>query len=47
VLAVLGTFVAGLGLCALRYWSGSVLTPILVHVTTNSTAYALAWQLGS
>ena len=47
VLAVLGTFVAGLGLCALRYWSGSVLAPILVHVTTNSAAYALAWQLGS
>ncbi len=47
VLAVFGTFVAGLGLCALRYWSGSVLAPILVHVTTNSAAYALAWQLGS
>jgi len=47
VLAVLGTFAAGVGLCLLRYWSGSVLAPILVHVTTNSAAYALAWWLGA
>lgn len=46
-LAVLGTSVAGVGLCLLRYWSGSVLAPILVHITTNSAAYTLAWLLGS
>lgn len=45
VLAVLGTFLAGVGLCLLRYWSGSVLAPIVVHITTNSAAYALAWSL--
>jgi membrane protease YdiL (CAAX protease family) len=46
VMAVLGTFVAGLTLCVLRYWSGSVLAPILVHGATNSFGYAFAWSIG-
>lgn len=44
-MAVLGTFVAGLTLCVLRYWSGSVLAPMLVHGATNSFGYAFAWWI--
>ena len=40
--AVAGTLVAGLWLCWLRYRSGSILTPMLAHVGTNSLAYSIA-----
>lgn len=45
VFAVAGTFLAGMWLCALRYWSGSILAPVTVHIGTNSLAYALAWAV--
>jgi membrane protease YdiL (CAAX protease family) len=49
VLAVLGavlvTTIAGLVLCWLRYRSGSLLASIVVHISTNSMAYALAWTV--
>lgn len=44
--AVVATAVAGFVLCALRYGSGSVLAPAIVHTTTNSLGYALAWLIG-
>jgi CAAX protease family protein len=43
--AVIATTVAGLVLCALRYGSGSLLAPAIVHTTTNSLGYALAWLI--
>jgi membrane protease YdiL (CAAX protease family) len=42
VFAVVGTLIAGLWLCLLRYRSGSVLTTMLAHVATNSVAYTIA-----
>ena len=41
--AVVGTAVAGLWLCWLRYWSGSVLASMLAHLATNSLGYVIAW----
>ncbi len=41
--AVAGTAVAGLWLCWLRYWSGSVLASMLAHLSTNSLGYVIAW----
>lgn len=41
--AVVGTAVAGLWLCWLRYWSGSVLAAMLAHLATNSLGYVIAW----
>lgn len=41
--AVVGTTVAGLALCWLRYWSGSVLASMLAHLATNSLGYVIAW----
>lgn len=46
VLAVAGTFVAGLWLSFLRYGSGSLLAPVLAHIGSNSVAYAIAWFVG-
>jgi CAAX protease family protein len=43
--AVVATAVAGLVLCALRYRSGSVLAPAIVHIATNSLGYTLAWLI--
>lgn len=43
--AVGGTFLAGLWLCLLRYWSDSILFPILAHVSSNSLAYIVAWTV--
>jgi membrane protease YdiL (CAAX protease family) len=43
--AVVATTVAGLVLCMLRYGSGSLLAPAIVHTTTNSLGYALAWLI--
>ena len=44
--AVLGTTIVGLWWCWLRHWSGSILTTIVAHVSSNSMAYALAWWVG-
>lgn len=41
--AVVGTAFAGLWLCWLRYWSGSVLASMLAHLATNSVGYVIAW----
>jgi membrane protease YdiL (CAAX protease family) len=41
--AVVGTAFAGLWLCWLRYWSGSVLASMLAHLSTNSLGYVIAW----
>lgn len=46
VLAVLGTFLAGLGLSFLRYRSGSILASIIAHIASNSVAYVMAWIVG-
>lgn len=46
VFAVVGTFLLGLWLSFLRYRSGSLLAPVLVHIGSNSFAYAMAWALG-
>lgn len=43
--AVVGTTIVGLLWCALRYWSDSVLTTIIAHVSSNSIAYFLAWEV--
>ncbi len=43
VLAVIGSFLAGLWLCWIRYRSGSVLATMIAHVATNSVAYGIAW----
>jgi membrane protease YdiL (CAAX protease family) len=40
---VVGTALAGLWLCWLRYWSGSLLAPMLAHLSTNSLGYVIAW----
>lgn len=45
VFAVLSTAVAGLWFCWLRLRSGSVLTPMIGHLATNSGAYTIAWLL--
>lgn len=44
--AVLGTFLAGLWLCVLRYGSGSILAPIIAHISSNSVAFVIAWIAG-
>jgi uncharacterized protein len=43
VFAVLGTLLAGLWWCWIRYRAGSVLSTMIAHVATNSVAYAIAW----
>ncbi len=43
VFAVLGTMLAGLWFCLLRYRSRSVLAPMLAHVATNSIGFTIAW----
>lgn len=45
-IAVVGTFFFGLGLCFLRFRSGSILAPLIVHVASNTTGYVFAWILG-
>lgn len=42
---VAGTAVVGLGFSWLRRRSGSLLAPALLHTSTNSIAYLLAWAL--
>ena len=41
--AVVGTAVAGLWWCWIRYRSGSILATIIGHVATNSIAYTIAF----
>ncbi len=41
-LAVLATAAAGVGLCALRLVTGSLLAPVLVHLATNSLGLVAA-----
>jgi uncharacterized protein len=45
-IAVVGTFFVGLWLCFLRYRSGSILAPIIVHVASNTGGYVLAFLFG-
>ncbi len=42
-LAVFGTFLAGLWLCFLRYRSGSILAPVIAHISSNSVGFVMAW----
>jgi uncharacterized protein len=43
VLAVVGTAVAGVALCILRFIAHSLLAPMLTHVATNSVGFLVAW----
>lgn len=43
VFAVVGTAVAGLWWCWVRYRARSVLATMIAHVATNSGAYTIAW----
>jgi uncharacterized protein len=43
VFAVVGTFVAGLWWCWIRYRSRSILATMIAHVSTNSLGYLIAW----
>jgi membrane protease YdiL (CAAX protease family) len=45
-IAVFGTFLAGLWLCFLRYRSGSLLAPVIVHIASNAGGYLFAWIFG-
>jgi CAAX protease family protein len=45
-IAVVGTFLLGLWMCFLRYRSGSILAPIIVHFASNAGGYGLAWLFG-
>jgi uncharacterized protein len=46
-LAVLFTFAGGIVFCALRRWSGHLVTPMLAHVATNSLGVLIAWWMVS
>ena len=41
--AVLGTTLAGLWFCLVRYRSRSILTSMFGHLATNSIGYTMAW----
>jgi uncharacterized protein len=43
VLAVVGTALAGVALCILRFVGHSLLAPMLAHVATNSVGFVVAW----
>jgi len=45
VFAVVGTTLAGLAWCWLRYRTGSVLSTIIAHIATNSVAFTIAWLI--
>jgi membrane protease YdiL (CAAX protease family) len=45
-IAVFGTFVLGLWMCFLRYRSGSILAPAIVHIGSNTGGYLFAWIFG-
>ncbi len=42
-LAVVATALVGVFFCWLRFRSQSLLTPIILHISTNSLAYLIAW----
>jgi membrane protease YdiL (CAAX protease family) len=44
-LGVAGTALAGVLLCWLRLRARSLLAPVMVHLATNSLAYATAWAI--
>jgi membrane protease YdiL (CAAX protease family) len=43
VFAVIGTMVAGLWLCWIRYRARSILATVLAHIGSNSIGYTIAW----
>lgn len=43
---VLGTALAGLGFCALRDWSGSLLAPFAMHAALNGFGILASWSVG-
>ena len=43
VFAVIGTTIAGLWLCWIRYRARSVLATVLAHIGSNSIGYTIAW----
>lgn len=45
--AVLGTTIAGLWWCWVRYRSGSVLSTMIGHVASNSLSYTVVWALSA
>ena len=45
-IAVVGTFLLGMWLCFLRFRSGSILAPIIVHVASNTGGYIFAFLFG-
>jgi membrane protease YdiL (CAAX protease family) len=45
-IAVVGTFLLGLWMCFLRYRSGSLLAPTIVHVASNTGGYLFAFLFG-
>lgn len=45
-IAVFGTFLAGLWLSFLRYRSGSILAPVIAHISSNSVGYVMAYIVG-
>jgi uncharacterized protein len=47
VFAVLGTFVAGLWWCWIRYRAHSILATMIAHVSTNSLGYVIAWLVAA
>jgi membrane protease YdiL (CAAX protease family) len=46
VFAVVGTAIAGLWWCWIRYRSRSVLATMIAHVASNSVAYTIAYAVG-
>lgn len=47
VFAVVGTAIAGLWWCWIRYRAHSVLATIIAHIASNSVAYTIAYAVGS
>ena len=47
VFAVVGTAIAGLWWCWIRYRARSVLATIIAHIASNSVAYTIAYAVGS
>jgi membrane protease YdiL (CAAX protease family) len=43
VFAVVGTFLAGLWWCWVRYRARSIAATVIAHIATNSLGYAIAW----
>ena len=45
LLAVIGTTVAGVVLCRVRWLGRGILAPVLVHLATNTLGFSIAWAL--